>query len=55
MTDHEHPQAGGSYLRGKDGKLTRIDEAAPPAEQPAPAAEPARPATKAGSTHKKEK
>jgi hypothetical protein len=44
MSEHEQPQAGGSYIRGADGKLTRIVEApAPIAETPAaPAAKPAR-------------
>jgi hypothetical protein len=45
MTDHEQPQHGGSYIRDKDGKLTRVEDGAvtAPAEMPAPAdAKPAR-------------
>jgi len=29
MTDHEKPMHGGRYHRGKDGKLTRVDDSAP--------------------------
>ena len=52
---HEQPQHGGSYLRGKDGKLTRIDDAAP-ADAHHAAAEPAKHvAGKASAAHKKDK
>ena len=53
MTEHEIPQEGGSFIRGKDGKLTRIDDAAP-IEAPAPAADAPKPAAK-HATHKKER
>jgi hypothetical protein len=52
-TEHEQPQAGGSYIRGKDGKLTRVDDSAPPAAADAAAEE--KPAARSGASLKKEK
>jgi hypothetical protein len=50
----DQPQHGGSYIRGKDGKLTRVDDSAAPADTPAPAGE-ATTAARSGASTKKEK